>query len=172
MEKTSIDKAIALADKNFTDNENSFSTPKTLELINQAQKILGIFFPMSYKKFVHIKGHGGPGGAFMPGIFDDRMQELDRHGVVWGVLQDRKSLGYPHHLIKLYDVGEGTTYCLDTSQMNAEGECPVVAWPIGGYEETPVLEIVAEDFGKFFLDLVEREIEYKKLSQQQQEGNQ
>ena len=48
--------------------------------------------------------------------------------------------------------------------MNEEGECPIVSWPLGGYEETPVLEVVAEDFGKFFLDMVEQQIEYEKES--------
>ncbi|MGL5784474.1 MAG: SMI1/KNR4 family protein, partial [Alphaproteobacteria bacterium] len=82
-------------------------------------------------------------------------------GVVWLNLENRVNFNQPAHLIEVDSVGEGTTYCLDTSQMNESGECPVVAWPLGGYEETPVLEIVSEDFGKFFLDRVEEQIALK-----------
>ena len=164
MSMKDLQKGINLAEKFFTKQENAFSTKKPPLLVDTAEQILGVKFPLTYRTFVETKGHGGPGNVFIPGIFENDLNKIKDSGVVWGVLEDRNGLGYPMHLIKLYDVGEGTTYCLDTSQMNEEGECPVVAWPLGGYEETPVLEVVAEDFGKFFLDMVHRQIEYKKGS--------
>ena len=45
--------------------------------------------------------------------------------------------------------------------MNAENECPVVIWPIGGYEMTPVLEIAAPDFGTWFLDEIKEQVKWK-----------
>jgi hypothetical protein len=157
-----LDIAFSLIRKYLSWQECGFSTSKSLALIAKAEENLGINFPNTYKLFIQKVGNGGLGDVFIPGIYEEKEDKLTNSGVVWGVLEDRKTLGFPKHLVKLYEVGEGTTYCLDTSQMNEEGECPVVAWPLGGYEETPVLEVIAEDFGKFFLDMVEKQIAYKK----------
>lgn len=160
-----LEKAFELVEKNFKKEERGFLQGKSTDFIACAEEILNIIFPVSYKRFITEVGHGGPGSAFIPGIYEEDLKKIMDSGIVWGVLNDRANLIYPCHLISLYDVGDGTTYCLDTSQMNADGECPVVAWPIAGYESTPVLEIVAPDFGKFFLDMVEQEISYKNQKQ-------
>lgn len=75
-----------------------------------------------------------------------------------GSLNDRVKFRRPYHLITLSEIGEGSEYALDLSQMNAANECPVVIWPIGGYEMTPVLEVVAPDFGTWFLEMVKEQI--------------
>lgn len=157
-----LDKCFDLIEKNFSSSETGFLKHKKEVLIKQAEKILDLKFPLSYKTFIRKVGHGGPGAAFMPGIYTDSLDELKSGGIVYGVLNDRKTLNYPDYLIGIYDVGEGTTYCLDTSQIGQDGECPVVAWPIGGYEETPILKIVSKDFGEFFLKKVEEQIQNKK----------
>lgn len=157
-----LEKAFDLINVNFSNEECGFLGAKSNEHIKHAEEILKINFPNSYKNFIMKVSHGGPGSKFIPGIYEEDPKKINDSGIVWGVLNDRSNSSFPHHLISIYDVGEGTTYCLDTSQMSKEGECPVVAWPIDGYDSTPVLEIVAPDFGKFFLDMVEQEIAYKK----------
>lgn len=157
-----LEKAFKLTSENFNQNECYCSTPKSEELIREAEKILNVKFPRTYKNFIRKIGWGGPKGLLIPGIRVDDPAELSSTGLVWGVLKDRKDSGYPDHIIGLYDLGEGTTYCLDLSQMNKEGECPVVVWPLEGYEATPVLEILAEDFGKFYLDMIEEQIIWKR----------
>ena len=157
-----LEKAFDKIFTNFNKQEITFDGPKSDNVIKEAEQVLDIKFPNTYKKFLQEYGFGGIGSFLISGIRENSIDKVISTGVVWKNIKNRKELNQPKHLIVLESVGEGTLYCLDTSQMNDEGECPVVAWPLGGYEETPVLEIVAEDFGKFFLDLVEREIEYKK----------
>jgi antitoxin YobK len=152
-----------LDEKDLLTKEN-FSGPITNNTIELAEKRLGIKFSKSYKVFLNKLGCGGI-GCEVYGITRDldflnsNIPECAIPNVVWTTLEYNKEFNHPLHLPIVYNVGEGTLYCLDTSQMNEEGECPVVAWPLGGYEETPVLEIVAPDFGTFFLDLVKRELE-------------
>ena len=136
------------------------------EIIEKAEKYLDIVFPKTYQKFIKTYGYISLGGQEIYGVLNDEFINSGIPNAIWLTYNNRKDFNFPHHLIPIYDVGEGTTYCLDTSQINAEGECPVVAWPIDGYEATPVLEIVAEDFGKFFLDMVQQEVDYKKKKQQ------
>jgi hypothetical protein len=150
--------AFELLKERKTSLECDFHGPKDENIIFKAELILGLKFPPSYRFFLQTVGAGGPGKAYIPGLITNTSQALKDGGIVWGELTDREKGFHPKHLINIHDVGEGTTYCLDTSQMNEEGECPVVAWPLGGYEETPVLEIIAPDFGTFFLDLVKQEL--------------
>lgn len=134
------------------------------DLIKKAENYLKIKFPKTYKQFLLRFGYISLGGCEIYGIIDEDFINSGVPDAIWFSFENHKNFGVPPYIIQIYSVGEGTTYCLDTSQMNEEGECPVVAWPLGGYEETPVLEVVAEDFGKFFLDMVHRQIEYKKGS--------
>jgi hypothetical protein len=130
-------------------------------LIKSAENHLGVLFPKSYKEFLSQYGFISLGGCEIFGIIDSDFINSEVPDAVWLAMDNRKNFNFPKYLIPIYDVGEGTTYCLDTSQMNEEGECPVVAWPLGGYGQTPVLEIVAKDFGEFFLNKVKEQIELK-----------
>ena len=161
MSMKDLEKAFNLIKDEFDDTECFFGGNKSDSLITQAEEDIALRFPNTYKSFLSKFGYGGVNKLDIDGVTEYKFSGSPYGGVVWNTLEKRKYFGYPSSLIPIYNVGEGTTYCLDTSQMNEEGECPVVAWPLGGYEETPVLEIVAEDFGKFFLDMVERQIEYK-----------
>jgi len=167
-----LEKAFELLNSNFNLEELDFCGEQSLSTISAGEVALGLKFPETYKYFLKKCGCGGFDGVEVYGIIKDEsfakknMPVVGVPNIVWSTLQWHRDFNHPLYLPIIYNVGEGTLYCLDTSQMNDEGECPVVAWPIGGYEETPVLEIVAEDFGKFFLDLIEREIEYKKSQEE------
>ena len=156
-----------IIENNFDYSDIDFCGKKLPLTIKNAENVLGISFPKTYSAFLEKFGCGGVGSLEIYGLIKDedflgnKIPFVAVPNVVWTTLQWNKEFNHPLYLPIIYNVGEGTLYCLDTSQMNEEGECPLVAWPLGGYEETPVLEIVAEDFGKFFLDMVERQIEYK-----------
>ena len=64
----------------------------------------------------------------------------------------------PLYLIPIYDLGNGELYCLDTSKIDAEGECPVVGWYFGRIEK------LYDSFGAFLLEIVKSEIEDKQNS--------
>ena len=170
MGMSDLQKAIELIDSKFEDKEKDFCYGQSINTIKKAEEALNVNFSNTYKEFLQKYGCGGIGSFEVYGLIKDEeflgkpIPFVAVPNSVWTTLQYHNDYNHPLYLPIIYNVGEGTTYCLATSQMNKEGECPVVAWPLGGYEETPVLEVVAEDFGKFFLDMVHRQIEYKKGS--------
>ncbi|MGL5720593.1 MAG: SMI1/KNR4 family protein [Alphaproteobacteria bacterium] len=162
-----LEKAFELIEQHFSEEDIDFCLPKTQKIIDSAEKILNINFSDTYKKFLKKYGAGGIGFFEIYGIvkneefYIENLPHITVPDAVWTTIKLHEKFEHPLFLLIIYNVGEGTKYCLDTSQMNASGECPVVAWPLGGYEETPVLEIVAEDFGEFFLDRVAKQIALK-----------
>jgi len=151
-----LKEAFDLIAKNFPEEETGFLGPKPDTFIAAAEELLELKFPKTYREFMKTVGHGGPRDAFMPGIHSKSLDQLELGGVVWGVLNDRDVFDFPDHLINLIREDD-TCYCLDTSQMDRE-ESPVLLWPVGGYHETPVLEIAPKDFGEFFLKKVREEV--------------
>ena len=156
-----LKEAFALMEKNFSEEQIYNAGPKDQKLINSLEIILKIKFPVSYKEFIEKIGMGGPDSLLISGIRTNMEQELASTGLGWSVLNDRENFNIPNHIIILDEIGDGSSYALDLSQMNAENECPVVIWPLNGYEDTPVLEVVAKDFGEFFLNMVKEEIAMK-----------
>lgn len=168
MSMKDLEKAFELENEYFSPEEVSFSGPCSEAAVKNAEIALAIKFPKTYRHFLLVKGSGGVGSDLIFGMgsrdkeFSGPIPEVTAYHVVWSNLDERNRKWHPDFLISIYDLGEGTTYCLDLSQMNKDGECPVVVWPIFGYEATPVLEILAEDFGKFYLDCVEKQLEWKR----------
>ena len=172
MSMEDLERAFELIEENFEEDEIEFCEPQKESTIQSAENILACKFPKSYRKFIKEYGCGGAGSLEIYGIIKD--EEFKKENIpfvavpnmVWATLKRNRDFDHPLHLLIIYNVGEGSLYCLDTSQMNEDGECPVVVWPIGGYAQTPVLEVVADDFGAFFLDMVKQQIAYKKESQE------
>ena len=61
-------------------------------------------------------------------------------------LNQRKAAGVPANLILVYGAGDGTCYAIDTSQVDSEGENPVVAYGVDGG-----VSKVSDNFGSFLL---------------------
>ncbi|CAO5682714.1 MAG: hypothetical protein HEEMFOPI_01762 [Holosporales bacterium] len=133
-----------------------------IESIEQGENFLSIHFPNSYKIFLKKYGYLTMFGREIYGIIDNNFLNSGIPDVIWLNHNFRKKFDLPHHIISISDIGDGSYYALDLSQMNEEQECPVVIWPVGGYEETPELEIVAPDFGTWFYDQVMQQIEIQK----------
>ena len=132
-----------------------FAGPKSSELVEKAEVALGLRFPRSYRDFVTKLGCGSIGGYEVYGITTDNFERASVPNGIWLTLEERESSGLPDHLIIVYGLGDGTYYALDTSQTDENGECPIVAWPVGGTSDT-TLEIIADDFGAFILSIVRR----------------
>lgn len=129
--------------------------------ISKLEKILLVQLPTSYKNFLKIFGWLGLSSFEFYGLVDNQHEEILKSGVAWINLKFRSDFKMPNNIFIFNERGDGSCYALDLSQMNANNECPVVVWPLNGYEDTPVLEVVAKDFGEFFLDMVKREIAMK-----------
>ena len=134
-----------------------FVGEKSPELVEKAELALGVRFPPSYREFVSKLGCGGIGSLEIYGITSDNFENARVPNGIWLTLEERRSIGLPDHLILIYSLGEGTTYALDTSQRGEDGECPVVAWPVGGSSDSR-LEVIAKDFGEFLLSMVREEL--------------
>lgn len=131
---------------------------KNIEFIKDAENYLNIKLPDSYKNFLEIYGFLSFGGQEIYGLIDNDFINSEVLDAFWLTMDFRKEFDLPHHIILISDIGDGSYYALDLTQMNDEQECPVVIWPVGGYDETPELEIVAPDFGTWFYDQVMEQI--------------
>lgn len=159
---STIDDVINLIDE--YSNIADFVGKRDDTTIEAAEKKLEIKLPKSFKKFLTKKGGGNFGSKEIYGFIRDELFKDEEYkgsipNLFWLIQKFRKDFNLPHHIILISDIGDGSYYALDLSQMNKEQECPVVIWPVGGYDETPELEIVAPDFGNWFYDQVQEQIE-------------
>lgn len=153
--------AFDLVNSNFSESEITTSGSKANSFIIALEEFLNVKLPASYIQFVEKMGFGGANSLMVFGIVCKTVPELETSGVGWLNLKFRKDFDTPKHIFLINDVGDGSYYALDLSQMDEDNECPVVIWPLNGYEDTPVLEIVAKDFGEFFLNKVKEQIAMK-----------
>lgn len=166
MSLENLEKAFQLIENNFTEEEKSRCQSFSLETIKRAESFLNIKFPASYREFLKKYGYGDFGGLEIYGLTKEEKFNIEskpiipRPNIVWMTVQYNLDFKHPLYLLIIYELGEGTKYCLDLSQMKGD-ECPVVVWPIFGYENNPKLEIIAQDFGDFLLEMVEDEIRYR-----------
>lgn len=134
------------------------------QLLNLCIKTLSITIPVSYKAFLSNLGYFSKAGFEVYGIVDEDYIDSSIPDVIWFNLSNRKEFNQPNHILCISDIGDGSYYALDLSQMNDQCECPVVVWPVGGYDATPTLEIVAPSFGDWFKEMIEIQ-----LNEQEQE---
>lgn len=114
------------------------SGPVCEEEIRAAERALGVPLPRSYRAFLHKYGAGTLHLYEVFGICRDGL---------WGDIVMMNQLGprtLPNHFVKFTpDVGD-YAYYLDTSRMNEDNECPIVAFGPG--EEG---RVVADSFLEF-----------------------
>lgn len=126
--------------------------PQGLDNIKIAEDILHIKLPKDYKKFINLYGSLSIGSQDVFGLTNDNdFSKFVYENIVCNTMDLRKNEhieDFPANFIPIHALGDGEISCLDTSQMNSEGKCPVVAWYFGRVEK------VAEDFGAFLLEKV------------------
>ncbi|AIL66123.1 SMI1-KNR4 cell wall assembly regulator protein [Rickettsiales bacterium Ac37b] len=126
----------------------------TIDEINKAEKKLVIELPKSYKEFLSKYGYWSCDSKEIYGLYNNTLIDftIDQRNV-------NHDYKFPLGFVPIHELGNGEKSCLDTSQMNEEGECPVVAWYFGPTLPNGKCEILAEDFGAFLLDKVKSAIE-------------
>ena len=127
-------------------------------LVVLAEEALGLRFPPSYRLFVLRLGAGNVGAEEIYGLIDENFVDSSVPDGIWLTLRERQDSGLPTHMIVVYSDGMGGYFVLDTNQIGADGECPVVVWHPGRSEVGDDLEVIAEDFGAFFLETVTAEL--------------
>lgn len=135
-----------------------FSGMKPNTIVVAAEQILGYPFPETYRRFLSEWGAGSFGSSEIYGIVNDDFEHSSVPNGIWYTLKLRMESFIPPTLVAIYDVGDGELFCLDLSAMH-DNEAPIVTFTPGGSLDQR-REQIAEDFGRFFLDIVQREIGY------------
>jgi antitoxin YobK len=135
--------------KLIENNSKSFFKGEIEEqLILKAESFLGLKFPNSYRLFLSKKGCGSFMNKEFYGIIDDDFQNGTVPDAIWLTWDERKISNLDKRLLLIGQSNEGY-YALNTSKM-IEEECEVVDWIPN--TDTGLLEVIATDFGSFFLD--------------------
>jgi hypothetical protein len=103
--------------------------PQSENNITNAETILNVSFPKSYKKFLKLIGRLSLGPIDVFGLtFNDHSKYISNDVVCETLEKRKKSISpiFSKNLVPIYDLGDGEIFCLDTSKMNEEGKCPVV----------------------------------------------
>jgi antitoxin YobK len=142
-----------------------FSGPKSPSVISSAQERLNVIFPPSYARFLSDYGAGGIGSFEIYGLTSEHFDARALPDVVWYIEKARKEWQFPQHLIPISELGNGEIFCLDTDAIRSkDGEVPVITYMIGFSLHEEEVQAIAEDFGVFFLSLVEGEQKRTNLS--------
>jgi hypothetical protein len=128
-----------------------FVGPRPEEVVRQAEQILGLVFPPTYRRFLLEYGAGGYGYIEIYGIVNN--EDLTVKGVpngIWYTLDERTTSQLPPSYVVIYNDGEGSLACLDCSRQGVEA--PVIEFT-PGRSYNPGDKLMS-DFGKFFYWLV------------------
>jgi len=147
-----LSEALALIAKNPEDTD--FEGPKSEELVQKAEQILGVVFPPTYRAFLKNLGCGDVAGEEFYGIIDADFENSGIPDAVWFTLEERKTGGLPLSYVVIGALGDGELLALDTKGASAGGEGPVLLLPEGYSQPGAVIENLADDFGEFFLRTV------------------
>lgn len=128
--------------------EDDFTGPKPESLIAKAESALGLTFPPSYRSFLLEMGCGGVSGVEIFGIIDEDFHQSMVPDGIWLTMEERRSMGLDPHYVIVGEVGDGTYYALDTREVNADGENPVVVLSVDGKHG----EKVADSFGAYLFN--------------------
>jgi hypothetical protein len=133
-----------------------FIGPRSPSTVAAAESALGHSFPPTYRRFVTEHGAGSLGGREFYGVTRDEWVPLVPNAIGL-TLDERETNDMPEAYIIVGDTGDGDSYVIDTTQTDADGEAPVLIWMPGvPPQDAGPLEKVADSFGSFFLDRVQR----------------
>jgi hypothetical protein len=130
--------------------ESDFVGPKSVDLVEAAERALALNFPPTYRRFLLELGCGDVGGEEFYGIIDSNFENSSVPNGIWLTLNERKQSSLMSGLVIIYATGEGNYIALDTNKTTGNGENPVVELS----PECKIIQQVASDFGQFFLNTV------------------
>jgi antitoxin YobK len=124
-------------------------------IIVQAEILLQLRFPPTYRQFLMQLGAGSFGAEEFYGITSPSFQAVapDAIGLT---LKYREQWDFPHSYVYIYNSGDGIHLVIDTSQLNAEAEYPILIWQSGSLVKEDAL---FPDFGTFFKNAIQEAAE-------------
>lgn len=130
--------------------------------IKKAEEILGIQLPVSFRRFVELKGGGGYENLYILGIPPKGDLSKGANAVTYWRLFQKEDITHPLpvHLVPIeYDEDLRTPMCLDSSRRTRGGECPVVAYSLStGDQEQVAKDFISyyEEYASAFIDQANR----------------
>lgn len=130
---------------------------KSEEIILQSEKKLGINFSKQcrdyYSKYGYLSFYGNEIFGIDP---DDNSGVLEGNSIAYAI-NDRNEYNLPFYWIPIYNYDDGNMAYLDYSALNEEKEPRVI---VAYYDENKykIVEVIAEDFGDFLLQLVQEQL--------------
>ena len=147
-------KNIILANQEIAD----FIGGRTDELIIMAEEKLGLKFTGLYLDYLQTFGAGNFGAQEVYGIITNDFENSSVPDAIWYTLTERNEINLPNNFLIIYDTGSDELFCLDLNKSSETKEPKVVSFVPGIELKSQTYEIIANDFGEFLLNLVEREI--------------
>jgi antitoxin YobK len=127
-----------------------FEGSKPEALVVKAETALGVKFPPSYRRFLLDLGCGDINGMEVFGLISDNFEKSTVPNGIWLTLNERGSIALDPAYVIVGDGGDGTYYALDTRQVDAFGENPIVRLSVDEKQS----QEVAESFGAYLLNAV------------------
>ncbi len=129
------------------------------EVIKKAELVLNTTFSSQQRYFLERYVYFSFFGNEFYGIIKEDFTGNYTPQIVVATLVDRERANMPHSYLHLWDAGDGAIGVLDYSQLNDEGEPPVLLVDYRGEEHGwVVIEKMAEDLGDFLLQRVENQL--------------
>lgn len=136
-----------------------FAGKKPIRYIEKAESMLDLKISGSYLDFLQTFGAGNFGSKEVFGIIDDDFENSSVPDAIWYTLTLRKSVNLPPNYLVIYEVGDGDVFCLDFNNQDKKNEPKVIVLDPGFALENQSIELIADDFGDFLLELVEAELD-------------
>lgn len=127
-------------------------------IIKKAEEKLNIVFPQSYRNFLLSFGAGNFGAEEIYGVIKENFENSGIPDAIWFTLKQRKEVNLPSNLVVIYHTGGEEMFCLDINKIGKYQEAMIVSYAIGVDSEHQTYEIIANDFGEFFLQRVKLEL--------------
>lgn len=131
----------------------NFVGQRDVQLINEAERVLGFNFPPQYREFVKTLGAGNFGSFEVYGVVDRNFDQSSIPNTVWLTLDMRRRSKLTSDLLPICDLGYGGYYCIE----RRGADYPVVVFEFG-MAAGRRYEVEAVDFGEFFLQGVRRQL--------------
>lgn len=135
-----------------------FAGPRPARLLDKAEQVLGIRFPASYRAFLLDFGAGSFGSFEIYGIIGEDFENSSVPDAIWFTLTERREVDLPADMLVIGDAGTGELYCLRTLPSDREGA--VVLIDPGAFSTDSIGQQVAQDFGYFILENVQRQLSH------------
>jgi hypothetical protein len=140
-------------------DESFFAGARDEGLVVAAEQALGVSFPPSYRRFLRELGAGSVGASEIYGVIHSNFTESGVPDGIWITLRGRLDWALPQSMVVVYNDGMGGYFVLDTEKVGGDAECPIFVWEPGRSARGDKLELVAPDFGSFFLHRVKEALD-------------